>query len=180
MHDTWLPNNIVEREREGRTPRDWTTQINQNGAQTTLIGCSLSPVNNQMFQCRILAIGDAHFFHFRQTIQEKWALAYSFPYTDSRQFGRRTAVLATREDLWEIACKEKAFTTLQVNSGDQLVLTSDALGEWILEYKDREKEILGQLLTLRDGEKLKSLILTERQHERMKNDDITMMIIPVG
>jgi len=72
------------RERSGDRHGNWSDDIRQ-GAQTTLIGCSLLSYAEQQNTSNVVsvfAIGDGEFFLFSPNTKDGWDLVETFPYTD--------------------------------------------------------------------------------------------------
>ncbi len=105
MEDRWVPTMNALREHNGDQPGDWNNDIRQ-GAQTTLIGCSLyrSPdINDVSTMVRIFVIGDSEFFRFSPSANGSWKLVDTFPFNDPAEFNARpdTLVSLPRADLLE-------------------------------------------------------------------------------
>src|SRR5205807_200650 len=72
----WLPTMNAIRQHNGDNPGDWSNDIRQ-GAQTTLIGCTLYPntqATNAPTQVDVSAIGDGECFHFRHKTDGTWKM----------------------------------------------------------------------------------------------------------
>lgn len=177
----WVPEVQEQRIRDGKFPHDWNNDIT-DGAQTTLIGCLLSASTaseNTSRVVQVVSIGDAEFFHFSPKNGESWVLKKSLPYTHSKQFTYKTNVLATRQDMLGHALNSKQQWSVEVQRGDLLVLMSDALAEWLLMQIEEEKGDWLRLLTDLNDDEFKKLVYKERESRRMKNDDVTMLIVPI-
>jgi hypothetical protein len=181
-HD-WITNRWVTtihalQAQRGENLLDYSRLIDETGAQTTLICAALLPEETpQQARVELLAIGDAEAFHVERE-DGRWVVRQAFPFSAPEQFGAQPAMLATIDSpQWrEFAWQRRATHTLTVQTGDRIVLTSDTLAEWLLHDRDARMQ---QLLALHDAADFERLIEQERLAGQMKDDDMTLLIIPM-
>lgn len=178
MTQRWVSTIRALQAQRGETPEDYTQMIDEKGAQTTLICAAVrSGDAPQQAQVDLLAIGDAAAFHARM-VADQWTVQQAFPITAPEQFGVQPTTLATiaspkwREHAWQ----HRATHTLTAQVGDRLVLMSDTLAEWLLHDQDARMQ---RLLTLRGAADFAQLVEHERATGQMKDDDMTLLIVPI-
>lgn len=178
MEQRWVPGIHAQETQRGEVPSDYREQIHDKGAQTTLICAVLAPGDDPgQVQVHLLAIGDAEAFHVQQ-VDGDWAVRQAFPIQALERFGVQPTTLATIEnpDWYAYAWDHRATETLTTQAGDRLVLTSDTLAEWLLHDADTR---MRQLLALTSPQDFARLVAQERQSGQMKDDDMTVLIIPI-
>ncbi len=175
--ERWLPGIRAQQAQRGEVPADYAEMIQQKGAQTTLILCALAPGNGAT-QVDLIAVGDAVACHARPGA-EGWELLAAFPIADPAHFGVQPATLPTRDSdaERERAWREVRRLTLAAQPGDRILLATDTLAEWLLRDP---AERLGELDALTDDAAFVALLAREREQGHMKDDDMTVMIIPIG
>ncbi|HKD74985.1 MAG TPA: hypothetical protein VKB76_05795, partial [Ktedonobacterales bacterium] len=178
MTNRWVPTIHALQAQRGDAPEEYSRLIAETGAQTTLICTALLPGDApQQVRVELLAVGDAEAFHVERE-DGRWVVRQAFPFSAPDQFGAQPAMLATidspqwREHSWQ----HRATQTLTAQVGDRVVLTSDTLAEWLLHDRDAR---MRQLLALQDEADFERLIEQERQAGQMKDDDVTLLIIPM-
>ena len=185
MEERWVPTMNALRERNGDPPGDWSNDIRQ-GAQTTLIGCSLHrgpDINDVSTLVQVFAAGDSEFFHFSPTGNGGWKLARAFPFTDPAEFNARphTLVSLPRADLLERAWLRRKTMLINVYPGDRLVLASDTLAKWLLgQVRQGNASRWMPLLTCEDAGEFEQQIRNEFYIDHVEDDDVTMLIIPIS
>jgi hypothetical protein len=179
----WVPTMNALRESNGDRHGDWSNDINQ-GSQTTLIGCCLQPVADSQEHATsvsVFAIGDAEFFLFRRTLRGEWAMMHAFPYSDPGDFGSHPDTLVTiqRQDLFDHAWMQKKTKLILAYPGDLIVLATDTLAKWLLTQVQQKTDRWVPLLTNRSPDEFERRMRIELHYERIEDDDLTMLIIPV-
>src|SRR2546421_9771795 len=181
LANRWLPtmNAISKHSRDSYG--DWSNDI-RPGAQTTLIGCSLLSQREQQGAAtavRVFAIGDGQFFLFRPNTS--WNLIEMFPYSDTDKFGSRPDTLVTvlRTDLLERAWAQRKTKLCKVSPGDIIVLASGTLAKWLLTQVQQHTDRWRPLLSGISPAEFEQYIRTELHNDRIEDDDLTMLIIPI-
>src|SRR2546421_979834 len=181
LANRWLPTMHAMSKRSRDSYSDWSNDI-RPGAQTTLIGCSLLSQREQqgtVTAVSVFAIGDGQFFLFRPNTG--WNLVEMFPYSDTDKFGSRPDTLVTvlRTDLLERAWAQRKTKLCKVSPGDIIVLASGTLAKWLLtqvqQHTDRWRPLLSGISTA----EFEQYIRTELHNDRIEDDDLTMLIIPI-
>ncbi len=179
----WADQEWIPRANQLRgSPYDWSND-RERGAETTLIGCSYSPlVLTQTGHTNILvtAVGDATFFLVRQTNPPDGRWQYqSFALQASEDFNSHPQTLPSMgidtQKVWR-QVKQKLYSA---HRGDYLFLTTDALAKWILLQIKQGFSPWEKLLGLTSSEAFGEFVLREREHRFMDRDDTTMMVVPL-
>jgi hypothetical protein len=173
VDSTWIP-------QFGQYARDTTwSREKAQGAQATLIGCSLSSQalqQNGFAKVVVTAVGDANFFLVHPTDEkfDQWQYV-SFPCTTPEDFGPVPATLATAEEF--LLRTEFKRTSFQLQRGDYIFLTTDALASWILIQLRNQENPWSRLLELSTYEDFRAFVLLERDKGDLESDDTTMLSI---
>lgn len=185
MEERWVPTMNALRERNGDQPGDWSNDIRQ-GAQTTLIGCSLyrSPnIHDVSTMVRIFAVGDSEFFRFSPGTNGSWKLTDAFPFTDPAEFNARpdTLVSLPRADLLERTWQSRKTLLVHAYPGDRLVLATDTLAKWLLgQVQQGNAGRWIPLLTCGNAGEFEQRIRQEFYADHVDDDDVTMLMIPIS
>lgn len=100
-------------------------------------------------------------------------LEYSFPYRSQKDFNNVPALLRSSEKLQAktpIAIEQSQYTA---HANDLIVITSDALGEFLFANLDKAKQIVKEISGCEDNKEFRNLIDRYRKNEKMNNDDVT-------
>ncbi len=184
IENRWVPTMNALRESNGDCHGEWSNDIRQ-GAQTTLIGCSLFPdtkLQDSSTLINVFAIGDGEFFLFRPDGQENWKMIEAFPYSDPDEFGFRPNTLLTvlRIDLLERSWMQRKIMQLSASPGDYVVLASDTVAKWLLAQLQQNTDTWMPLLTSTTSTEFEQRMRYEARCGRIEDDDLTMLIIPVS
>lgn len=122
-----------------------------------------------------VACGDSCLFHVRCG-----ELLCAFPIRNSSEFGNSPSLLSSVS-----AANEQAFTKVvrehgECRMGDLFLLATDALSCWILNECETGKSPWETMNTLSGQEEFCTLVDNLRQTHRMKNDDVTLLIIELA
>jgi hypothetical protein len=165
----------IERTRQSGLSEDWESSL-QEGAQATFVGCVLIKENGNTF-ARVFAVGDANFFLLRpQAVPDEWE-CYAYPLQKPEDFSALTDTLWTpRKRIQHVpeVLKVQDFT---VQSGDYIVLATDALARWMLTPPVQQR--CEQVLRITSLTAFWELVQRERQQNTMELDDTTMLVIPI-
>ncbi|MGB8345106.1 MAG: hypothetical protein WCD86_09490 [Ktedonobacteraceae bacterium] len=180
----WVPTINALRERNGDNPGDWSNEIRQ-GAQTTLIGCSLAPAhqveNDTSTAISVFAVGDAELLLFTPGEDGGWNVEDMFPFDSSKEFDAHpdTLVTAARPDLVERAWQRRKTMLINAFPGDLLVLTTDTLAKWLLQQIEQDTRRWMPLLSISDPGAFEQHIRREFHNDQVDDDDMTLLVIPI-
>ena len=183
MQLRWVPTMNALRASRGDSPVNWDIDIEQ-GAQTTLVGCQLryrSDPSDPYIDVYVSVIGDSECFHFRRNAQNAWECISALPFITTDEFNAHPATLATRpyatlvERAW-IHHQEGCIAALP---GDCVVLATDTLSKWILMQLQSGKKDWTVLLDSTDKALHEQMLRHELHENRMEDDDVTMLVIPI-
>jgi hypothetical protein len=190
VKETWIPETERRRGRQG----DWSRDID-NGAQTTFVGCSFSPqelVDNGHTTVRVFAIGDSNFFLVRPpgASGDRWKYV-SYPMKNFEDFGPVPAILTTvttdrqigkawrkaQENTGSPPERDNPYKEYDIKLGDYMILTTDALAEWILQQHVNQISPWNSLIYhLPHYDAFRAFVQEQRQ-KGMERDDTTMLIV---
>lgn len=184
IEQRWEPTINALRERNGDNHGNWSNEIRQ-GAQTTLIGCTLAPAqqieNDTSTAITIFAVGDAQLFLFTPNRDGGWHAEDMFPFDSSRAFDARpdTLITAARPDLVERAWQRHKTMRITAFPGDLLVLATDTLAKWLLTQIEQDTRRWNPLLLISDTAAFEQHIRREFHRDQVEDDDLTMLVIPI-
>lgn len=150
----------------------WSRQAAfERGSFATLLGLELAPNG---LEVDVLAIGDSLAVHVRDGL-----MVASFPFKFPEEFDARPQLMSTLSTANAFVVAPDFFTqnstTWQVQTGDQILLVTDAIGHWILAHK----EALADLYPIISVEEFEQLVVARRQDRSMRLDDSTILRILV-
>ncbi|HKV85113.1 MAG TPA: hypothetical protein VJN88_11185 [Ktedonobacterales bacterium] len=140
MTNTWMATLNEQRQKRGERPGDWSGDIEDKGAQATLVGLALRRSGKQM-EARVLAIGDSQFLLFHRDGKAGYHLRGAFPLEKPEDFSLNPATLLTRRDprLAAFAWSKRLGTRIPLQSGDVVVLATDSVAKWLMTQALREQ-----------------------------------------
>ncbi len=157
----------------------------QQGAQTTLVGCSLvsnTEEHDLPTSATVFAIGNSEFFLFSPNHSGGYEIAETFPFSDPNEFAScpDTLVTAQRTELLERAWVRRKTMNINVFSGDIIVLATDALAKWLLMrvYQNSNKWL--SLLTSNSAAEFEQRVREELHNGQLEDDDLTLLVIPIA
>lgn len=118
-----------------------------------------------------VAVGDSNLFLVRGD-----ALVKSFPIERSEQFDSRPLLLSSNPSKNRPVWQRVQMTEGDCDSGDVMMLMTDALAAWFLkrhEAGEKPWKILGEL---RSNQEFSDFIDQQRTNTSMRNDDVTLVI----
>ena len=144
-------------------------------ATSTFIG--LQFIENQ---AKISIVGDSCLFIFQgnQLIQT-YLLKKSTDFNNQPEyFGSRSK----NNDDYEPEFLDIELKYKQHSDKLYFVLATDALAEYIFKYTEQQRDILTTLLTINSEQEFENFVKSARQDDtiKMKNDDVTLMILEVS
>lgn len=183
MRERWVPTINAMRVHHGNSAMNWDIEIEQ-GAQTTLTGCWLRPRTDPLdayIDVFVSIIGDSEFFLFRRDEQGEWQNIVALPFISVDEFEIRPTVLATRPqaELVERAWMRRQEGCVPALPGDRIILATDTLAKWLLSQVQHQEKAWTLLLDSTDSSLHERLLRHELHENRMEDDDLTMLVIPV-
>ena len=182
MEQRWVPAMNWQRQLAGEQPGDWSEEIIK-GAQTTLTGCAIGPVNGAgLIDISVWAIGDAQFFVYRRGNDGLWTAQTLFPLTNPAQFGYRPDTLFTipNPSLFEQTWAAQRTLYCAAQPGDYVVLATDTLAKWMMMEGRHPSERLTALLHCANVDEFSNIVHEELHAKRIDDDDdMTLLVIPV-
>lgn len=184
IENRWLPTMHAQHERNGDWQGNWRDGL-QQGAQTTLIGCSLVSNTEQHdlpTSATIFAIGNSEFFLFSPNHSGGYEIAETFPFSDPNEFSTHPDTLVTvqRTDLLERAWVRRKTTYINVFSGDLIVLATGALAKWLLMRVYQNSNTWLPLLSSSSAAEFEQRVREELRNGLLEDDDLTMLVIPIA
>jgi serine/threonine protein phosphatase PrpC len=146
----------------------------EQGAFATFLGLALRPASaNQPGRWHALAVGDSCLFHVRGE-----RVLTSFPLTARAEFGNQPALLGSRAGGSNVS-SDQAKGRWQRD--DRFLLMTDALAQWFLGQAEEGRSPLQSiddlLVQAAPQEAFPDWVEERRQHEGLRNDDVTLVII---
>jgi len=154
----------------------WSKQAAfDRGSFATLVALEVAPNSD----VEVLALGDSVAFHLRG--QE---LVASFPYTAPEEFEARPQLLSTIRTSNAFITEPGFFIrntsrTWRVQSGDVLILATDAVSQWALREQLPGQEALQYLCSVDSVESFEAKVLELRGQNRIRVDDSTLIRLVV-
>lgn len=155
----------------------WSQQAAyERGSFASLLGVEYNASHNEL---DIIAVGDSIAVLIDN---DGGTLLTTYPYHESSQFDQRPTLISTIKRHNEFISDSQFHTThsksIPLSESDKpiLLLMTDALGQWALKNQERGTPVW-KLLSSMTKSKLKKLIKEEREHRRMRTDDVTLLVI---
>lgn len=155
----------------------WSKQAAfERGSYATLLGLQLAENGREV---EVLALGDSLACHVRGD-----TLLATFPYTSAEEFDARPALLSTLTSKNSFLTEPGFFgrntaRTWTIEVGDIILLTTDAVGQWLLRERAQEASSLAAILAVVSAADLTDLVLRMRTEHRMRYDDSTLIRLAV-
>lgn len=147
----------------------------ENGAFATFLGITLN-LAEQTFES--VSIGDCTLFQVRNN-----ELICSFPITSFEDFGNTPSLFATNSKYQTDFEKSVKYLNGQAESGDLLIIASDALAMWFLKRLNEGERPWQNLLTLLNYEyyqtDFSNWTFNKIKENEIKNDDISVVLINI-
>ena len=123
---------------------------------------------------KAIALGDACLLHCR-----RGELLKSLPVSRSENFTTAPVLVASDSSVHETSMKSLVVETGVCQSGDVLLLLSDAMASWCLERFEKNDLDPNQLFETKDDDKLKEFFDDQRLTGKMRNDDLALLRIEI-
>lgn len=114
----------------------WTSEGNRRGAFATIAGTRLGEVDGR-WELLTMCVGDSCVMVVRGDAGTR-RVVRSVPFDDAKQFGSHPMLVGSPKGA---VPPEPSWTTLRVESGDVVLVASDALSEWLLGDPERVNAI---------------------------------------
>lgn len=150
----------------------WSKQAAfDRGSFATLLALEVAPNSD----VEVLALGDSVAFHLRGD-----ELLASFPYTTPQEFDARPQLLATIAAGNAFIAEPGFFgrntsRTWHVQTGDVILLATDAVSQWALSEQLPDQTALSYLRTVASLEGFEAEVLELRRQGRIRVDDSTLV-----
>ena len=146
------------------------------GAFATFLGIGVIPASDDAVAWYATAVGDSCVFQTRDS-----QLLEAFPVTNSAHFDTHPNLVGSRTPP-EVIEKDRAVTKWgKALSSDRLWLMTDALAQWFLAEYEVGNQPWTELESLMAGpdaeEHLIQRIAELRKSKRMRNDDVTLLLV---
>jgi hypothetical protein len=122
---------------------------------------------------KAIALGDTCLLHCRGS-----ALLKSLPIARSESFNSAPVLVASNSALHESTMQSVVVDSGNCESGDVLLLASDATASWCLQRFEKG-DFDPDFLTIKDDEELRRFFDDERQTGRIRNDDLAIVRIEI-
>jgi serine/threonine protein phosphatase PrpC len=173
VYDTWLPTINKRNHSEGykEFSHQEAVQLADEGAAATFLGVI---INREVSSWFAIAVGDTCLFHLSAAENH----ASAFPLSSSAEFTDLPHIIYSRAEHSLVLSRRIKSKSQNYNSGDVLLLATDALAEWLLKkIEENDPDWWQSLLYLTTNQEFVALVHQERANKRMKNDDATLVIV---
>jgi len=150
----------------------YAQQKAESGAFATFLGLTVDRENNSF---RAIAIGDCTLFQIRND-----KLYLSFPISSMEDFHNTPNLISSNEKLQTNFENSAIYHDGIILSEDIILLSTDALAAWILEQCQTGKQVwksLIKMLDTQDEDKIEIWLNKLRKARKIKNDDVTLLIV---
>ena len=163
-------------------PLPWYAQakVDAGGSHAALLGLTVSPATGYY---HALAVGDCTLVHLRQigVDTDTIRVIASFPYTRFSDFSDSPPLLGTQYNTMQHILSHTVVQQGTMESGDTLLLMTDALAAWFLREIEKKRSPWQWLEPLKSNRKgsdqLTQWVQDMRDSHRLKNDDITVVSV---
>jgi hypothetical protein len=160
LHDSW----------KGLTLSWYSEEKARAGSFAAFVGVEID-LKTQSWKA--IALGDACLLHCRGG-----ELLKSFPLSRSESFNSSPILVASNAVLHESTMSSAVVDEGSCESGDVLLLASDAAASWCLQ-RFENGDFEPEFLTTNDDGELRRFFDTERQAGRIRNDDLAIVRIEI-
>jgi hypothetical protein len=141
----------------------------ETGAFATFLGLTIYKKENKF---EIVAIGDCTLFQIRN---EK--LVFSFPVSSSKDFGNTPNLFASNPSYQLDLETAVIYCNNLIAPKDIILLATDALAAWIFTQIEANEKPWNQLKAVLRNKIFEKWLDEQRKTGKMKNDDVTLLII---
>ncbi|MFB2876640.1 hypothetical protein [Floridanema aerugineum] len=179
IQDEWLQE-VQQRVTKAETEKRpvWVTNKNRlnfrEAATSTFIG--LQFLDNQV---KVSIVGDSCLFILKGN-----ELKQTYPLKSSKDFNDRPAYFASysKDNQYVPSFFDIPLDSKKSQDCFYFILATDALSEYIFQCREQEKNIFNTLLKISSQEQFENFVAEVRnaEHIRMKNDDVTLIILKLS
>lgn len=177
--DIWLDDYLTGREETLRPVRWYEKPGLDRGSHSTILVARIrEPNDGAVGLWHACAIGDTCLFQVRGE-----RLIDSFPAENSADFNSSPALVNSKNKDLEIWERNALFSSGSYEQGDQFFAGTDALAAWFLsahEKGEKPWEILHHVSRKGNQEEFDAWVNQERQADRMRNDDVTVVHVALS
>ena len=145
----------------------------RNGSFAAFVGVEID-VRTDSPSWRAIALGDACLVHWRGG-----TLLKSFPLSSSESFNTAPVLVASDSSLHESAMQSVVVESGSCQSGDVLLLLSDAVASWYLQRLEQSDLDPDAFLGRQRTEELNRFFDDQRSVGKMRNDDLAVVRIEI-
>ena len=143
----------------------------RQGAVATFLGITIQPNDDHTLKIQSIAVGDCELF----VIDPNDQVTFNFPLADASQFNNRPDLICSQPKNNVNLDQQVRHATISILPHDRVILTTDALAEWML-TKDTSPAMYRQILQM-NNDQFKAWLQSERDCRNIKNDDATILSI---
>ncbi len=173
----WLANWLRAQQRVWNSRVNWQTipwhgrlKAQQTGAQATFLGIHLLPEKHAWVG---IVIGDCNLFRF----SKDGILMESVPNHRSADFSNATQAFSSTIQNQDQMLSQVKLIQGTFESGDSLVLATDAMARWMLERLEAKKDPLQEIPTSDEPGVFDHWVSAQRQSGALKDDDTSLLLI---
>lgn len=144
------------------------------GEAATLLVASLAQGPGDGGTWTAISVGDCELFHVRESSLLRW-----WPIADSSLFGRSPPVVTSKCGTAHEVVEEAEFACGEWRPGDQFILATDAIAEWLLSDHEQGNTPWAGLTTLLTEDRsdvFTAWVSDLRQAGSMRNDDVAVLL----
>lgn len=150
----------------------YAEQAAQKGAFATFLGLTINRETNSF---EVVAIGDCTLFQIRNN-----EIIFSFPVTSIEDFNNTPNLIASNNDYQIDLDINVIYGSGTIQEKDILLLATDAMAVWILKQKNRSEKVRKLLIERfekQDEQNFEEWLNKQRKTNKIKNDDVTLLMI---
>src|SRR4029079_15930307 len=161
LHDSW----------NGLTLSWYSEEKARTGSFAAFVGVELD-LKSESPSWKAIALGDTCLLHRRGEV-----LVKSLPLTRSESFNNAPILVASNGALHENSMKSVVIDSGHCESGDVLLLMSDAVASWYLQCFENDDLVIENCFFTRPDNELIEFFDEERLAGRIRNDDLAIVRI---
>ena len=163
LHDSWNGLNL-----------SWYSEEKaRTGSFAAFAGVELD-LRSEAPSWKAIALGDACLLHFREGV-----LLKSLPVSHSEKFNSNPVLVSSDPSLHESSMQSVVTDSGCCQSGDVLLLMSDAAASWCLQCLETGDLDVHEFLGTKPDEELQRFLDAERLAGRIRNDDLAIVRIEI-
>lgn len=150
----------------------YAQQKAEKGAFATFLGLT---INRETSSFEVIAVGDCTLFQIRNN-----EIVFSFPVTSVEDFNNTPNLIASNNDYQTDLEKNVIYDSGTIQEKDIFLLATDAMAVWILKQKNRSEKVRKLLIEQfekQDEQNFEEWLNKQRKTNKIKNDDITLLMI---